>query len=1268
MANQILAGAVINAGMIIAGVDADNPPVTGSSPGSGLHILPLSSAVSLLMDASATADGSVVDGSTNSHAITVNGDVSQSSYSPYRSGGYSREFSTGYIAKTADDDSLNFGSDDFTVEMWFNAGPQTANYPGLFSGSNYNVEGSASFRFDNINYDQKVWLYINGVGDPAIVTTNTYAYYQWHHTALVRNGTNLSIYVNGVQDASITISASQNINFDHGEFRIGRGFDVDGGHGYFNGKIADVRAVRGTAVYTSDFTVPTERPTEVAGTSLLTCNLPYLQSGLTMHGGVSADASGPYDYAGYSEAKHGGSYAFDGSSRLTLSSQLPVSGEFALESWVHLDDNYSDPYVCGTLDGSNIQILRIKGGYPYFSHRAYQSYSNLTAGAIDDGGLKGNTLLRPGQWYHLALTRDSNDTLRIFVNGQLDAAATWSYDFNFNTIGALTSGNGHMQGSISDFRVVLNAPVYTADFTPPTAPLEAVTGTSLLLSGNNATIRDESQSVESISVFGNTTVADSSPYSTGKSMTFDGDGDMVSATVDNGVGAVEFTVEFWMYRESDTGMIFNNRTNGANDDGFDIRSDLDITTSHNRFFSGRSLENNRWYHVAITRDSSYLTTLFIDGVNVGTSTVSNAFTGSSVYIGGNPHENVGYFNGKIADFRIVTGEAVYTENFSVPTAPLGDYSESISTSPPTISGVASAYTLTQGQDTVITGVATDPDGDAITWSYDIAGEISASDFTLTGMYNNNLAISANGLGLTIDPAGNGWKTYQNLPTYLTGLLCTTGINEGESLSFTIPACTVYMLRVPNWDGVDTTGWTEVESGQSYLTDYSGITVYSKEFSAGTYNFDNQSAMYMFASETIDMTVSQTDNVFTITPGTTDISTQITFTATDSAGNATSVSSDITFAAPAAATEYLMMGAMWSGGMTAGEVRTFDTSGSLIQTYSRPSNIEYPYANYGKAVATNGVKMAVGAPSEEVNGVHGQGEAIIMDIDGSNPISVLYQDNRDTSSGDEVGDPLAMSDSSVYVGIWKAEPAGGSGSGAVAIYDHNGNLQSTKYAYNYNSWNGSNQFFGYQVGWTGTYMVASAPQSHSESSSFWDGYFVVYDENHNIKEQVILANSKGDRFGDKMNVTGPECTSNKVVLRCLRNSNIYVYDLDAANIKGSEVIISLPSTPWSVAINDTYVYATDGAADTVKVFDHSGNHQFDIVPTQDVLDTLGETLSSIGFGGNLETTNDHLAVVTGTNGKVVIYNIDGTNPVAFDTGGGSYTGFWSGGMQFYTPQS
>ena len=127
---------------------------------------------------------------------------------------------------------------------------------------------------------------------------------------------------------------------------------------------------------------------------------------------------------------------FDGSSRLTLSSQMNVSGGI----WTIEELRYiltiiiPHQYVCGTLEGStsNIQILRIKEGYPYFTHRNHQGFGNVTAGIIEDGGLRGNTLLQSGQWHHLALTRDTNNTLRIFVNGQVDVpSATWSYDFHF---------------------------------------------------------------------------------------------------------------------------------------------------------------------------------------------------------------------------------------------------------------------------------------------------------------------------------------------------------------------------------------------------------------------------------------------------------------------------------------------------------------------------------------------------------------------------------------------------------------------------------------------------------------------------------------------------------------------------------------------------------------------------------------------------------------------------------------------------------------------
>ena len=196
----------------------------------------------------------ISDASPSSHSLTLNGDVSVVSDSPYANTSMSFDGSGDYIS-IADHDDFNFGSGDFTVEMWINAATQSTNWPGIFSGSDYNAAGSASLRFDNVGHDNKLFLYTNGLGDPALTTTNTLSHNTWHHIALVRSGTSLSFYVNGTQDGTTTISSGQTFDFSVGEFRIGRGFDVDGGNAYFAGKIADVRAIKGSAV------VPTAAPT-----------------------------------------------------------------------------------------------------------------------------------------------------------------------------------------------------------------------------------------------------------------------------------------------------------------------------------------------------------------------------------------------------------------------------------------------------------------------------------------------------------------------------------------------------------------------------------------------------------------------------------------------------------------------------------------------------------------------------------------------------------------------------------------------------------------------------------------------------------------------------------------------------------------------------------------------------------------------------------------------------------------------------------------------
>jgi hypothetical protein len=107
-----------------------------------------------------------------------------------------------------------------------------------------------------------------------------------------------------------------------------------------------------------------------------------------------------------------------------------------------------------------------------------------------------------------------------------------------------------------------------------------------------------------------------------------------------------------------------------------------------------------------------------------------------------------------------------------------------------------------------------------------------------------LAKAANGLQLYI--GGGVWNRYQNLPNYLQGLLTTTSINDSNSCTFVFQRTgTVYLLRLPTWNAVDTTGWTTVETGRPYLTGGESVTVFSRTFTAGTYTFDNDSAMYFF---------------------------------------------------------------------------------------------------------------------------------------------------------------------------------------------------------------------------------------------------------------------------------------------------------------------------------------------------------------------------------------------------------------------------------------
>jgi hypothetical protein len=86
-----------------------------------------------------------------------------------------------------------------------------------------------------------------------------------------------------------------------------------------------------------------------------------------------------------------------------------------------------------------------------------------------------------------------------------------------------------------------------------------------------------------------------------------------------------------------------------------------------------TLSTETWSHVAISWDGTNVR-IFVNGQMIGDPAIYNGpvyTTSASVFIGGQDNGSTGssLFTGKISNVRITKGVALYTENFSIPTAP-----------------------------------------------------------------------------------------------------------------------------------------------------------------------------------------------------------------------------------------------------------------------------------------------------------------------------------------------------------------------------------------------------------------------------------------------------------------------------------------------------------------------------------------------------------------------------------------------------------------------
>lgn len=156
---------------------------------------------------------------------------------------------------TSNHDDFNFRLDDFTVEFWlwsrgaWSSQSNTLGVVGQKMGDNP-YQGWQIYR----NSAQTLKMAVRYAGNTDFYSTEDVAANTWAHWALVRHNGTMYWYKDGIQCGSVDASTS-NIYDTTADFHIA--YSQTWGQ-YFDGLLSNLRICKGLAVYTGNFSVPTE--------------------------------------------------------------------------------------------------------------------------------------------------------------------------------------------------------------------------------------------------------------------------------------------------------------------------------------------------------------------------------------------------------------------------------------------------------------------------------------------------------------------------------------------------------------------------------------------------------------------------------------------------------------------------------------------------------------------------------------------------------------------------------------------------------------------------------------------------------------------------------------------------------------------------------------------------------------------------------------------------------------------------------------------------
>ena len=403
--------------------------------------------------------GHLADSSSNSHSITVNGDVKTEPYGPYDYYEYEASANGGSAFFDGSGDYLtvpnavaDYGTGEFRVECWL--------YPKAIG--NVTIIGNGSMTIGH--WSGNLQLYNGGFRDAGHDIKNN----QWAHCVWQRNSSGvLETCLNGKKASTSHTDTSSRSTAT--SVRIGfNPANVEPYHGY----IADMRVVIGSgAAYTADFAPPTAPISNITNTTL---RLPFDDAGIidksqsrknlflvgntkssnsvTKFSSTSIEYDGTGDYIRLEEHQHLG------------------TKDFTIECWFYALNANDWNFIFdtrGSSGSSSPWLLLTNGG---------QFQVGVGGSALYTG-----TSWTNNTWYHVALERYSG-TWKLFVGGTQVYTAANTTDFNDTDIIYVArrfTDSDPLEGYMEDFRITTGFARYQgaagsqqSSITIPTAALQ----------------------------------------------------------------------------------------------------------------------------------------------------------------------------------------------------------------------------------------------------------------------------------------------------------------------------------------------------------------------------------------------------------------------------------------------------------------------------------------------------------------------------------------------------------------------------------------------------------------------------------------------------------------------------------------------------------------------------------------------------------------------------------------------------------------------------